>query len=94
MLDKEAKEKLLTEALKAAKEAEDLFGRHFNDVLDDSGVSAQMNSYKLFRRKVARCRQLKGLLDAGNVEYDKERLEKIIDAFDALAEPKWESVIF
>ena len=90
MIDKEDQEKLLAEVLKVAKEAEELYRQHYNDVVDDEIVSVQIKSYRLFRRKATRCRQLKGLLDAEKLRYDNKRLEKIIEAFATLKEPELE----
>lgn len=87
MLDKKVQEKLLAEVPEIAEEAEDLFRQHSNDFADHGSVSAQLKSYMLLSQGVNRCRQLKGMLDAGKVKYDNERLEKIIEAFDALEEP-------
>ena len=93
MLNKEAHEKILAEILEAVNEAEGLYRQHSNDVIDDDGVSAQVKSYRLLRREVNRCRQLKGLLDAEKLKYDNKRLENIIEAFDALEEPKLEKIL-
>ena len=90
MLDEKTQNKFLAEATEAAEETEELFRTHAKAILDRGNVMTQVRSYRRLSQEVDRCRQLSGFLEAEKLEYDKDRFEKIIEAFDALKEPKLE----